>query len=57
MTPRRLHLVETPESSPEPYTFIGPDYAAIRARDWKRVHELADKRAPFFVPRVERGQP
>jgi hypothetical protein len=28
-------------------TFIGPDYAAIRAVDWRAVHERGDKREPL----------
>lgn len=31
----------------EPPKFIGPDYAAIRARNWRKIHERGDKREPI----------
>lgn len=50
-----LHLVATPEDELARPTFGVPDYAAIRSRNWARIHTQADKREPFFVPGVRRA--
>jgi hypothetical protein len=56
--PRPYPLSEPDDDQPaeeDRPVFIGPDYAAIRARDWARIHTLADNREPVVIaPNVGR---
>lgn len=50
-----LRVVSDDEPKTEAPKFIGPDYAAIRARNWRAIHERSDKREPLhFEPRPGR---
>lgn len=39
----------------QPYVFIGPQYARMRATDWGRLHVRADRRPPLdFITTIGR---
>jgi len=52
--PQPAPVVAIVPPAPKPI-YIGPDYAAIRKRDWSAVHIAADNRRPFRFPPMSKA--